>query len=65
LLPAEPAPKLGGQIEKKKKKIGVAKIRKNTKIWDKILIFFNFFFFFWENLGAWGASRIITGNWMT
>jgi hypothetical protein len=30
-----------GQIEKKK--IWEAKIRKNNKIWDKILIFFNFY----------------------
>jgi hypothetical protein len=38
---AEPAhPSWGGQIEKKKKHFGEAKIRKNNKIWGKILIFF-------------------------
>jgi hypothetical protein len=39
---AEPAPPTwGGQIEKKS--FGGAKIRKNNKIWGKILIFFLFF----------------------
>jgi len=52
---AEPPLKLGGQIEKKK--FGRAKIRKNNKIWGKILIFLNFFFFFWgEPWGLGGPS---------
>jgi len=34
-------PKLGGQIEKKS--FGGAKIKKNNKIWGKILNFFKFF----------------------
>jgi hypothetical protein len=45
---------LGGQIEKKK--FGRAKIRKNNKIWGKILIFLNFFKFFGKNLGLQGGS---------
>jgi hypothetical protein len=51
---AEPPLKLGGQIEKKK--FGRAKIRKNNKIWGKILIFLNFFKFFGKNLGLQGGS---------
>jgi hypothetical protein len=39
---AKPAPQSwGSQIEKKS--FGGAKIRKNNKIWDKILINLNFF----------------------
>jgi hypothetical protein len=45
-------PKLGGKL---KKKFWGAKIRKNNKIWDKILIFNFFLNFFGENLGAWGG----------
>jgi hypothetical protein len=45
------APKVGG-AKLKKKSFGGAKIRKNNKIWGKILIFL---IFLGENLGAWGA----------
>jgi len=40
-LPARGGATWGGQIEKKK--FWGAKIRKNNKIWGKILIFFKFF----------------------
>jgi len=45
---AEPVPPTWG-AKLKKKSFGGAKIRKNNKIWGKILILI---FFFWENLRA-------------
>jgi hypothetical protein len=48
-------PKLGGQIEKKS--FGGAKIKKNNKIWGKILIFLIVFLIFFFFLGEpWGLG---------
>jgi len=46
LIPgAEPAPQSWGWGKLKKKKFWEAKIRKNNKLWSKILIFLIFSFF--------------------